>query len=45
MHYLSEEHILLFLIQLFILLALAKVIGGIFQQKGFPALAGEILVE
>lgn len=43
MHYLSEEHILLFLVQIFILLSTAKIIGGVFQKRGFPPLAGEIL--
>jgi Kef-type K+ transport system membrane component KefB/mannitol/fructose-specific phosphotransferase system IIA component (Ntr-type) len=42
-HYLSEEHILLFLVQVFILLSLAKIIGGMFLRWGYPPLAGEIL--
>lgn len=44
MHYLSEEHIFIFLLQMFILLSAAKLAGSFFQKKGFPALAGEILV-
>ncbi|MBD3392120.1 MAG: hypothetical protein GF418_08585 [Chitinivibrionales bacterium] len=43
MHYLNEEHILLFLLQIFVLLTTAKVAGSLLQQRGFPALAGEIL--
>ena len=43
MHYLSEEHVFLFLIQIFILLTTAKVLGSIFHKKGMPSLAGEIL--
>ncbi|MBD3320989.1 MAG: hypothetical protein GF350_07855 [Chitinivibrionales bacterium] len=43
MHYLSEEHILLFLMQLCIMLAMAKIVGGLFIHWGLPALAGEIL--
>jgi Kef-type K+ transport system membrane component KefB/mannitol/fructose-specific phosphotransferase system IIA component (Ntr-type) len=44
MHYLGEEHILLFLVQIVILLALSKTAGGLFLRAGVPALAGEILV-
>lgn len=44
MHYLGEEHILLFLIQTFILLASAKIVGGFFLKRGMPSLAGEILI-
>jgi len=43
MHYLSEEHVFIFLIQLFILLTTAKVLGSLFHKKGMPSLAGEIL--
>ena len=42
-HYLNEEHILLFLLQIFVLLTVAKVLGGLFRRWGYPALAGEIL--
>ena len=43
MHYLDESHISLFLIQVFILLVSAKVLGALCQRRGVPALAGEIL--
>ena len=43
MHYLDESHISLFLIQVFVLLVCAKVLGALFQRRGVPALAGEIL--
>jgi len=43
MHFVSEEHILAFLLQLFVLLTTAKVIGSLFQHWNLPALAGEIL--
>jgi Kef-type K+ transport system membrane component KefB/mannitol/fructose-specific phosphotransferase system IIA component (Ntr-type) len=42
-HYLNEEHIFLFLMQIFVLLATAKVLGGLFRRWGWPALAGQIL--
>ena len=42
-YYLGEEHILLFLVQLFVLLTTAKILGHLFLRAGFPALAGEIL--
>lgn len=42
-HYLNEERILLFLVQLVLLLGCAKVVGSLFHRKGYPALAGEIL--
>ena len=32
MHYLSEEHILVFLIQIFVLLAAAKTAGSLFHR-------------
>jgi Kef-type K+ transport system membrane component KefB len=43
MHYLSEEHVFLFLIQIFILLTTAKLLGSFFHKKGMPQLAGEII--
>jgi K+:H+ antiporter len=43
MHYLDESHISLFLIQVFILLVTAKILGALCQKRGIPALAGEIL--
>ncbi len=42
MHYLDETHISLFLVQVFILLVAAKVLGGLCLYRGIPALAGEI---
>ena len=44
MHYLSEEHLLVFLLQIFILLSGAKVVGSLFCRWGYPALVGEIIV-
>jgi Kef-type K+ transport system membrane component KefB len=43
MHFVTEEHILLFLIQIFILLTTAKVLGEYCCRRGYPAVAGEIL--
>lgn len=43
MHYLSEEHLLVFLLQISVLLSCAKVMGALCQRWGYPALAGEIL--
>ncbi|HIJ72885.1 MAG TPA: PTS transporter subunit EIIA [Candidatus Hydrogenedentes bacterium] len=43
MHYLNEDHVLLFLIQVLVLLVFAKILGGLCQRRGIPALAGEIL--
>ncbi len=42
-HYLSDEQIRLFLVQLLVLLGTAKILGGIARRYGSPALAGEIL--
>ncbi|HOZ48740.1 MAG TPA: cation:proton antiporter [Candidatus Hydrogenedentes bacterium] len=42
MHYLNEEHLLVFLGQVLVLLTVAKVLGELCQQRGIPALAGEI---
>jgi len=42
-HFLSEQHIFLFLIQIFVLLTVAKLLSGFFQKWGWPALVGEIL--
>ncbi len=42
-HYLNEEHILLFLLQLFVLLTVAKLLGGLCRRWGYPALAGEVV--
>ena len=43
MHYLDESHIFLFLLQVFVLLVTAKVLGALCHRRGIPALAGEIL--
>lgn len=44
MHYLSEEHIFLFLVQVFLLLGLARGLGQIFARYKQPPLTAEILV-
>ncbi|MBN1974591.1 MAG: cation:proton antiporter [Sedimentisphaerales bacterium] len=44
MHYLSEEHIFLFLVQVFLLLGLSRGLGQIFTRFKQPALTAEILV-
>lgn len=44
MHYLSEEHIFLFLVQVFLLLGLSRGLGQIFARYKQPALTAEILV-
>jgi len=41
-HYMSEEHLLVFLIQVLVLLSTAKILGELCQRRGIPALAGEI---
>ncbi len=43
MHYLDESHILLFLLQLIVLLGVARIFGALCEEAGIPALAGEIL--
>lgn len=43
MHYLNESHILLFLIQLLVLLGMARTLGALCEEVGVPAIAGEIL--
>ena len=43
MHYLDESHISVFLVQVFILLVSAKVLGALCYRRGIPAVAGEIL--
>jgi Kef-type K+ transport system membrane component KefB len=42
-HYLNESHILLFLLQLLVLLGVARTLGVACQAVRIPALAGEIL--
>lgn len=44
MHYLSEENILLFLLQVAILLGLARALGEVFRRHGQPTITAEILV-
>jgi fructose-specific phosphotransferase system IIA component len=44
MHYLSEEHIFLFLVQLFLLLGLARGLGQLFERFKQPPLTAELLV-
>ncbi|RLW69022.1 MAG: hypothetical protein B6D68_02645 [spirochete symbiont of Stewartia floridana] len=44
MHYLDESHILLFLVQVFILMGCARGLGGLFRRWKQPALTAEILV-
>jgi Kef-type K+ transport system membrane component KefB len=43
MHVLDESHILIFLLQVSILLALARTLGVICEEFKVPALAGEII--
>lgn len=43
MHYLDESHIELFLLQLLLLLAVARTLGAACQHVRIPALAGELL--
>ncbi|MFC1539778.1 cation:proton antiporter [Candidatus Latescibacterota bacterium] len=44
MHYLNETHIFLFLSQVFILLLLARGLGGVLRKLGQPTLTAELLV-
>lgn len=44
MHYLDESHILLFLVQVFILMGCARGLGELFRSWKQPALTAEILV-
>jgi len=44
MHYLEEHHIFLFLVQVGILLGLARFFGELFRRRGQPAMTAEILV-
>ena len=43
MHYLNESHILLFIVQMLVLLGLARTLGVLCESMKIPALAGEIL--
>jgi Kef-type K+ transport system membrane component KefB len=42
-HLLDESHILLFLVQVLILLTVARALGALCEELKIPALAGEIL--
>jgi len=44
MHYLSEQHIFIFLVQVFLLLGLARILGEIFNKWKQPPLTAEILI-
>ncbi len=44
MHYLSEANILLFLVQVAVLLGLARALGEVFRRFGQPSITAEILV-
>jgi Kef-type K+ transport system membrane component KefB/mannitol/fructose-specific phosphotransferase system IIA component (Ntr-type) len=44
MHYLSEDNILLFLLQVAVLLGLARAFGEVFRRFGQPSITAEILV-
>lgn len=43
MHVLNESHILLFLLQVSVLLALARTLGVLCEEVRIPAIAGEII--
>jgi len=43
-HYLSEEHILIFLLQVGVLLGMARGFGELLRRRGQPAITAEILV-
>ena len=43
-HFISEQNIFLFLVQLFVLLGLARGLGELFRRWKQPALTAEILV-
>lgn len=44
MHYFTEQNIFIFLVQVFLLLGLARAVGELFRRFRQPALTGEILV-
>lgn len=44
MHYLNEQNIFLFLVQVFLLLGFSRVLGEFFRRHGQPAITAEILV-
>jgi Kef-type K+ transport system membrane component KefB len=43
MHYLDESHILIFLLQVLVLLGLAKTLSMLCEAVNIPAITGEIL--
>ena len=43
MHYINESHILLFLLQILVLLGIARTLGVICESFKIPAIVGEIL--
>lgn len=43
MYYLDETHILIFLLQVFVLLLVARGLGELFRKYGQPALIGELI--
>ena len=43
-HYLSEHHFLIFLLQILLLLVMARGLGEVFRHWGHPSVVGEILV-
>ncbi len=44
MHYLNEQNIFIFLVQIFLLLGLARILGEVFSKWKQPSLTAEILV-
>lgn len=44
MHYLDESHVLLFLVQVFVLLAATRLAGEVFRRRNQPSLTAELLV-
>jgi len=44
MYYLSEQHLLIFLLQIFVLLLCAKIAGHLSRKMGQPPLVGEIII-
>ncbi|MBN1577025.1 MAG: cation:proton antiporter, partial [Chitinispirillaceae bacterium] len=44
MHHLNESHIFLFLLQLFIVILLARTVGELFKKWKQPALTAELLI-
>lgn len=44
MHFISEQNLFVFLVQIFLLLSLAKIVGEFLRRRSFPSFTGEILV-